>query len=291
MFEGFTRKQITTSGSTINLMQGGDGPPLLLLHGYPQTHVLWHKMAPLLARDFTVVASDLRGYGDSGKLPGDPEHVTYCKRAMAQDQVEVMQALGFETFHVMGHDRGARVAHRLTLDHPQRVQRLVLLDIIPTHKMFQIVNKEMATATYHWFFLIQPYDFPERTINAALDSFLRNWFGRAPAAHTPEAVAEYTRCLRDPATIHATCEDYRAGASIDLVHDEADRHKGGRVTCPLLVLWSATGYVGRTQDVLHIWHDYATNVRGQALPCGHFIPEEMPDETSALVKPFFRGQE
>jgi haloacetate dehalogenase len=156
--------------------------------------------------------------------------------------------------------------------------------------MFQIVNKEMATATYHWFFLIQPYDFPERTINAALESFLRTWFGRAPHAHTPEAVAEYTRCLRDPATIHATCEDYRAGASIDLVHDEADRQKGSRVTCPLLVLWSATGYVGRTQDVLAIWRDYATNVRGQALPCGHFIPEEMPEETYTLVKPFLLGQ-
>jgi haloacetate dehalogenase len=290
MFEGFTRKQIATSGTTINLMQGGSGPPLLLLHGYPQTHVLWHKMAPLLAQDFTVVAPDLRGYGDSGKPAGDPEHATYAKRAMAQDQAEVMQALGFETFRVMGHDRGARVAHRLALDHPQRVQQLVLLDIIPTHKMFQIVNKEMAAATYHWFFLIQPYDFPERTIHAALDSFLRTWFGRAPQAHTPEAVAEYTRCLRDPATIHATCEDYRAGASIDLVHDEADRQQGKRVTCPLLVLWSATGYVGRTQDVLHIWRDYATNVRGQALPCGHFIPEEMPDQTHALVKPFLLGK-
>lgn len=290
MFEGFTRRQITTSGTTINLVTAGQGPGLLLLHGFPQTHVMWHKIAPRLAQDFTVVVPDLRGYGDSGKVPGDPEHANYAKRAMAQDQVEVMQALGFETFRVVGHDRGARVSHRLTLDHPQRVQRLALLDIIPTHRMFAIVNKDMATATYHWFFLIQPYDFPERTVCAAPDSFLQTWFGRAPAAHTPEALAEYARCVRDPATVHAMCEDYRAGASVDLVHDEVDWRRGTRVTCPLLVLWSATGYVGRTQDVLHVWREYATDVRGQALACGHFIPEEMPDESYAVLRPFLLGQ-
>jgi len=233
---------------------------------------------------------DLRGYGDSDKPPGDPEHATYAKRAMARDQVEVMQQLGFETFFLAGHDRGARVSHRLTLDHPQRVRKLAVLDIIPTRTMFGIVNKDMATATYHWFFLIQPHDFPERTIAAALESFLQTWFGRAQGAHTPEAVAEYTRCLRDPKTIHATCEDYRAGASIDLVHDEADFVAGKKITCPLLTLWSTRGYVGRTQDVLQVWRDYATNVQGQALPCGHFLPEEMPEETYAALAAFFKGE-
>jgi len=285
MFEGFEHQQVTTSGMTINLVKGGNGPGVLVLHSYPQTHAMWHKIAPRLAQDFTVVAPDLRGYGESDKPPGDPEHLTYSKRAMAQDQVEVMQQLGFETFRVVGHDRGARVSHRLALDHPQRVQQLAVLDIIPTHRMFNIVNQAMATATYHWFFLIQPYDLPEQLIGGARERFLRNSFGRAPEAHTPEALAEYLRCF-DAATIHATCEDYRAGASIDLVHDEADRQQGKRVACPLLALWSAKGYVGRTQDVLRVWHEYATDVRGQALPCGHFLAEEMPDETYTLLRSF-----
>ena len=288
MFEGFERRQIETSETTINLVMGGDGPPLLLLHGYPQTHVMWHKIAPRLAQDFTVVVSDLRGYGDSGKPPGDPEHLNYSKRAMAQDQVEVMEQLGFESFLLAGHDRGARVSHRLAKDHPQRVRKLAVLDIIPTRRMFQIVNKEMATNTYHWFFLIQPYDFPERMIGAAADYFIRGRFQRAPNAaevFVPDAVAEYVRCFCDPATIHATCEDYRAGASIDLVHDEADLDN--KVGCPLLVIWSATAYVGRTQDVLQVWQEYATDVRGHSMPCGHHIPEENPDETHAALKEFF----
>ncbi|MBI3326308.1 MAG: alpha/beta hydrolase [Nitrospinae bacterium] len=284
MFEGFEQRQITTSGTTINLVKGGDGPPLLLLHGYPQSHVMWHKIAPRLAADFTVIATDLRGYGDSGKPAGDPQHLTYAKRAMAQDQAEVMQQLGYETFAVVSHDRGARVAHRLALDHPQRVIRLAVLDIIPTHRMFSIVNKEMATATHHWFFLIQPYDYPERLIGASADYFIRHRFERAPEAFPPEVVAEYVRCFCAPSAIHATCEDYRAGASIDLVHDEADR--GKRVTCPLFALWSARGYVGRTQDVLHVWREYATHVHGQSLPCGHYLAEEMPEETYATLRPF-----
>lgn len=286
MFEGFERRQIRTSGTTIHLVQGGSGPGLLLLHGYPQSHTMWHKIAPRLAQDFTVVAPDLRGYGDSGKPPGDPEHATYAKRAMAQDQAEVMQALGFERFCVVGHDRGARVSHRLTLDHQARVQKLAVLDIIPTHKVFTAtVNQAMATATYHWFFLIQPVDLPEQMIAASKERFLQSWFGRAPEAHTPEALAEYHRCF-DAATIHATCEDYRAGASIDLVHDEADKQQGKKVTCPMLALWSTKGFVGRTQDVLQVWREYAVDVRGQALPCGHFLAEEMPDETYALLKAF-----
>lgn len=287
MFEGFEPRQIRTSGTTINLVQGGNGPPLLLLHGYPQTHVMWHKIAPRLAQDFTVVAADLRGYGDSGKPHGDPEHQQYSKRAMAQDQAEVMQQLGFDAFFLVGHDRGARVSHRLAKDHPQRVRKVAVLDIIPTHRMFQIVNKAMATNTYHWFFLIQPYDFPERLIGASADYFMRSRFERGQNAATifpAEAVAEYVRCFCDPAAIHATCEDYRAGASIDLVHDAADLdHK---VSCPLLALWSTTGYVGRTQDVLQVWREYATDVRGHGLPCGHFLAEELPDETYAALKAF-----
>ena len=287
MFEGFERRQVQTQDVAINLVMRGQGPPLLLLHGYPQTHVMWHKVAPALAADFTVVAPDLRGYGDSGKPPGDPEHLNYSKRVMARDQVEVMRQLGFESFLLVGHDRGARVSHRLAKDHPERVQKLAVLDIIPTRTMFQIVNKEMASSTYHWFFLIQPYDFPERMIGANADYFLRTRFLRgegAEQAFPPEAVDEYARCFCDPAAIHATCEDYRAGAGIDLAHDEADFHD--KITCPVLVLWSAAGYVGRTQNVLAIWNEYATNVRGQSLPCGHYIPEEMPDETYAILKGF-----
>jgi len=198
-----------------------------------------------------------------------------------------MQQLGFDSFLLVGHDRGARVSHRLAKDHPQRVRKLAVLDIIPTHRMFQIVNKAMATNTYHWFFLIQPYDFPERLIGASADYFIRSRFERgqkAPTIFPAEAVAEYVRCFCDPAAIHATCEDYRAGASIDLVHDEADLDT--KVSCPLLALWSTTGYVGRTQDVLHVWREYATDVRGHGLPCGHFLAEELPDETYAALRAF-----
>ena len=289
MFEGFDELQIETSGATINLVKGGSGPPLLMLHGYPQSHVMWHKIAPRLAEDFTVVAPDLRGYGDSSKPHGDPEHLIYSKREMARDQAEVMTQLGFDTFLLVGHDRGARVSHRLTKDHSDRVLKLATLDIIPTHKMFQIVNKEMATNTYHWFFLIQPYDFPERMIGGAADYFIRTRFTRGANAETifpPEAVEQYVRCFCDPGTIHATCEDYRAGASIDLVHDEADLDN--KVTCPMLALWSETGYVGRTQNVLEVWSEYATNLRGFSLPAGHFLAEELPDATYEAIVGFLQ---
>ena len=286
MFEGFEQKRIETSGTTINLVTAGSGPPLLLLHGYPQNHTMWHKIAPRLAEDFTVVAADLRGYGDSGKPRGDPAHVNYSKRVMAQDQVEAMEKLGFDSFLLVSHDRGARVSHRLTKDHPQRVRKLVTLDIIPTRRMFQIVDKEMATSTHHWFFLIQPYDFPERVIGSCSDYYIRSRFERGPYAKEyfpKEAVDEYARCF-DADAIHAMCEDYRAGASIDLVHDDADFDN--KVTCPMLALWSETGYVGRTEDVMRVWHEYATDVRGHSMPCGHHIAEEMPDEAYADIKAF-----
>ena len=286
MFEGFEQKRIETSGTTINLVTAGSGPPLLLLHGYPQNHTMWHKIAPRLAEDFTVVAADLRGYGDSGKPHGDPAHVNYSKRVMAQDQVEAMEKLGFDSFLLVSHDRGARVSHRLTKDHPQRVRKLVTLDIIPTRRMFQIVDKEMATSTHHWFFLIQPYDFPERVIGSCSDYYIRSRFERGPYAKEyfpKEAVDEYARCF-DADAIHAMCEDYRAGASIDLVHDAADFDN--KVTCPMLALWSETGYVGRTEDVMRVWHEYATDVRGHSMPCGHHIAEEMPDEAYADIKAF-----
>ena len=288
MFEGFEQKKVATSGAAINLVIGGSGPPLLMLHGYPQTHVMWHKVAPRLAEHFTVVAADLRGYGDSDKPAGDPDHLNYAKRSMARDQAEAMESLGFMSFYLAGHDRGARVSHRLTKDYPDRVLKLATLDIIPTRRMFQIVNKEMAANTYHWFFLMQPYDFPERVIGADADYFIRHSFQRGSNwqdVFPAEALEEYVRCSTDPATIHAICEDYRAGASIDLVHDEADFDN--KVTCPHLALWSDRGYVGRTQDVLAVWRDYSTNVRGHSVPSGHYIAEELPDETYRAFLEFF----
>ncbi|MCS6881773.1 MAG: alpha/beta hydrolase [Oscillochloridaceae bacterium] len=284
----FRAERIRVPEVTLNVALGGGGPPLLLLHGYPQTHAMWHKIAPSLAADFTVIAPDLRGYGDSDKPPGDPEHVTYSKRAMARDVAELMTALGFERFAVAGHDRGARVTHRLCLDYPERVTRAAVLDIVPTSTMFATADKEFGDAYYHWFFLSQPYDLPERLIGADPEYYLRakiaRW-SRNPGAFTEAALAEYLRCFRDPATIHATCEDYRAAASIDLVHDAADLQR--RLACPLLVLWGVNGFVGKKYDVLGIWRERATDVRGRGLPCGHYLAEEAPEETCAELRGFF----
>ncbi len=287
MLDTFEKTQIDAGGATIRLVKKGDRFPLLLLHGYPQTHLMWHKIAPRLAEEFTVVAPDLRGYGDSSKPEDGPDHSNYSKRAMAQDLVTVMDKLGYQEFFVVGHDRGARVAHRMALDHPQRVKRLAVLDIAPTYKMSMTTDKVLATAYYHWFFLIQPYDLPERLIGSQPEYYLRrclaSWSADL-AAFVPEALAEYIRCFSNPATIHANCEDYRAAATIDLQHDEADLdHK---VTCPLLVLWSAQGFVGRRYDVLETWRERATNVRGKALPGGHFLPEEAPEETYEALHEF-----
>lgn len=287
MFDGFERLRIRTSEAEIALVRGGTGPPVLLLHGYPQTRAMWHLVAPLLAERFTVVCSDLRGYGDSSKPPDGDGHEGYSKRATARDQVEAMEALGFPRFALVGHDRGARVAHRLAVDHPERVTRLALLDIVPTWEVFAATSKELTTASYHWFFLIQPDGLPERLLGAEPEYFvrecLRRWAGEG-AAFDPEAVDEYVRCFSDPATIHASCEDYRAGASIDLVHDEADL--GRTVDLPLLVLWGAQGKLNRRFDVLALWAERFTDVRGRALPCGHFLPEELPDETAAELLAF-----
>ena len=290
MLHDFETRKIRTSVTEIHTRIAGDGPPLLLLHGYPQTHVIWHKIAPQLARDFTVVATDLRGYGDSGKPPTTDDHAPYSKRAMALDQVEVMEALGFDRFAVVGHDRGGRVAHRMARDHGNRVSKLAVLDIAPTAAMYGQTDKVFATAYYHWFFLIQPHDLPERMIGADpafyLGKKLRAW-GRSSAAITDEAFAEYLRCFRDPAMIHASCEDYRAAAGIDLAHDATDAEM--RLQMPLLALWGAAGFVGQNYDVLSEWRAVADQVSGHAVPGGHYVPEEAPEETLAALREFLNA--
>lgn len=278
LMPGFHWQDVDADGVRIRAAVGGSGPPLLLLHGHPQTHLTWHKVVPALAKRFTVVATDLRGYGDSEKLPGDPAHANYSKRAMAADQVAAMAMLGFDRFDVVAHDRGARVAHRMALDHPDRVTRLVLLDIAPTATMYAQTNREFATRYFWWFFLIQPFDLPERMIAADPDHFLdRHLAGQIKVAGSldPRVVAEYRRCYRDPATRHAICEDYRAAASIDLDHDAADDDR--RIDAPLLLLWGEYGTVGTLFDVMESWRSKARDVRGRALPCGHSPQEEVPE--------------
>ncbi len=275
--EGFQTARIRTTGAEIHLEHGGTGSPLLLLHGYPQTHVMWHRVAATLAKRFHVICPDLRGYGDSSKPPSDPDHLPYSKRAMAWDMVEVMTALGYREFAVTGHDRGARVAHRMVLDHPLRVTRVCVMDIVPTYHMFKNTDKNFATGYYHWFFLIQPNGLPERMIGADpayyLNEKLRRWSG-PEAIFDKEAVEEYLRCFSIPETIHASCEDYRAAASIDLLHDEEELHR--QIGCPLLALWGKQGFVDRTYDVLKVWAEWAERVEGKSLDCGHFLPEEAP---------------
>ncbi|MFL6630831.1 MAG: alpha/beta fold hydrolase [Massilia sp.] len=290
MFPGFRHETITTTGTTINTLVGGQGPALLLLHGHPQTMACWHKVAPELARHFTVVLTDLRGYGDSGKPDGGEDHAAYSKRSMALDQVEVMRKLGFPTFQAAAHDRGARVLHRLLLDHPEAVRRAALLDIAPTSTMYGHVDKNFATRYMWWFFLIQPAPLPETLIGANLEFYLRHHIGKqnkTPGAITPDAYAEYRRCYTQQ-TLHAVCEDYRAAASIDLVHDEADSMS--RIKCPLLVLWGAKGVVGNTYDVLQTWRDKSVEgaVQGNSLPCGHYLPEEAPKLVLAEFLNFFQ---
>ena len=290
LLPGFRWEDVDADGVQIRAAIGGSGPPLLLLHGHPQTHLTWFKVAPELAKRFTVVATDLRGYGDSEKLPGDALHLNYSKRAMAADQVAVMAALGFGCFDVVAHDRGARVAHRMALDHPGRVARLVLLDIAPTATMYAQTDCAFATRYFWWFFLIQPFDLPERMIAADPDHFLdRHLAGqiKVEGALDPRIVAEYRRCYRDPATRHAICEDYRAAASIDLDHDASDSDR--RIEAPLLLLWGAKGTVGELFDVMESWRSKAVDLRGRALPCGHSPQEEVPELLLAELDGFFAG--
>jgi haloacetate dehalogenase len=296
MFEGFAERDIEVGdGITIRALVGGDGPPLLLLHGYPQTHAMWHLLAPAFARTHTVVATDLRGYGDSSKPAGDPTHARYSKRAMANDQLAVMRSLGFDRFAVVGHDRGARVTHRLCVDHPASVTRAAVLDIAPTRHMFSTADRAFGMTYYHWFFLAQPYDLPERMIGADPEYYIRRklaqWSGNPEVtgpsgAFTADAFAEYLRCFTDPATVHASCEDYRAAATIDLEHDDADVAAGRRVHCPLLVLWGAKGFIARQYDPLAVWRQYAEDVSGSAVDSGHFLAEEAPDQTLAALEAF-----
>jgi len=280
-FPGFEQRAIPTDGATIHTVWGGSGPPLLLLHGSPQTHVMWHKVAPRLAQSFTVVMTDLRGYGDSSKPPGGETHANYSKRAMAHDQVQVMRALGFERFAVAGHDRGGRVTWRLAVEHPGVVTRAAVLDIVPLP--YSMMSQAFATEYYHWFFLIQPAPLPETLIGNSAEFYVRGRC-REQDGITPEALAEYLRCYT-PEAIHGNCEDYRAGATIDVEHAAAD---GDRlVECPLLVLWGEQGTVGRLYDVMSVWRRHARDVRGQALPCRHFVAEEVPDATFTALHAFF----
>ena len=280
MFENFRSFHIPAGDVQIAGCVGGSGPPLLLLHGHPQTHVIWHKIAGRLAEDYTVVATDLRGYGASSKPPGQSDHSTYSKRAMAADQVAVMRSLGFDSFFVCAHDRGARVTHRLCMDSPNAVRKAILLDIAPTLAMYEQTNRAFATAYFHWFFLIQPSPFPETMIGADPDAYIDAVMGQRFAGmtpFTPEAQAAYRSALRSEGAVHAMCEDYRASASIDLEHDRLDREHGRRVRCPLHVLWGSKGIVGRLFDPLHEWGLVAEQVSGHVVDCGHYIPEEASD--------------
>ncbi|WP_197038403.1 alpha/beta fold hydrolase [Billgrantia saliphila] len=280
MFEDYRTFDIANGDIRIHGRIGGSGPPLLLLHGHPQTHLIWHRLAAPLSRQYTVVATDLRGYGDSSKLPGEPDHANYSKRAMAADQVAVMRELGFERFFLCGHDRGARVAHRLVMDHPQAVEKLMLLDIAPTLAMYEQTDRAFATAYFHWFFLIQPAPLPETLIEASPADYITRTMGGRHArldAFDPAAVAEYQRCLAQPGAAHALCEDYRAANGIDLEHDRADREAGRRIACPVSVLWGKHGIIERCFDPLAEWRAVAERVEGEALPCGHYIPEEAPE--------------
>lgn len=290
----FSTRSMLVDGVRIHCAVGGDGPPVLLLHGYPQTHLIWHHVAPLLAREFTVVAADLRGYGNSDKPSSTPDHSPYAKRAMAADQLGLMRALGFDRFAVAGHDRGGRVAHRLGLDAPDAVRALAVLDIVPTRHAFAHADAAFATGYYHWFFLAAGNGIPERLIGGDPEFWVR---ARMTARHhggtpfDPAAMKEYVRCFSSPEAIHASCEDYRAAATIDLRHDDADAEAGRRLTCPVLALWGEHSFVGRTYDVPAVWRAYAQDVTGTALPCDHYVPEEAPERTAEALRGFFAGED
>ena len=290
MFNEFTQRRIHANGVDIHTLVGGSGPPLLLLHGYPQSHLIWHRVAPELSKQFTVVVTDLRGYGVSGKPPDTADHANYSKREMAKDQVVVMRELGFDSFHLCGHDRGGRVAHRLAVDHPQSVKKLMLLDISPTLSMYEQTSMDFARSYWWWFWLIQPSPFPENMVAGAPEIYLKKKIGWGYAGLTPftdETYAAYLSYVSDPATMHAMCEDYRAAASIDLERDRADRAAGRKIVCPVNVLWGEFGVVNRCFKPIEDWRRVADDVRGHTLPCGHYIPEEVPEALLNEARDFF----
>jgi len=285
----FEQRHVTVGEVSINTRTAGTGPPVLLMHGYPQTHVIWHHVAPVLADHFTVVLTDLRGYGDSAKPRSAPDHAAYSKQTMARDQHEVMRTLGFDRYAVVGHDRGGRVGHRLALDQPDAVTALAVLDIVPTLHTFRHADAEFALGYFHWFFLAAGSDIPERLIGADPEFWVRARMTTRHRGGTPfdeAALQEYIRCFSEPAAIHASCEDYRAAASIDLEHDAADWDDGRRIGCPTLALWGSDSFVGRTYDVLAVWDDYATTISGEALPSDHYLPEEAPEATADRLGAF-----
>jgi len=286
MFQNFKKQVFSYNSIDINYVINGTGPPLLLLHGYPQTYFIWHKIASELSKKYTVVASDLRGYGDSSKPNSDKIHESYSKREMAKDQVKLMKSLGFDSFLVAGHDRGGRVGHRMALDYPSVIEKLVVMDIAPTYTMYNTTDMDFAKSYYHWFFLIQTENIPENMIGADpyfyLDKKFKQW-GKDSDAITKTAFSEYLRCFT-PETIKASCEDYRASASIDLEHDQIDIDNKNKIECPLMVIWGDKGYVGNKYDIVAEWKKFAKEVVGHGLPCGHYLPEEAPNETlEALV--------
>ena len=286
LFPRFELSRVDTGEVTLRIRHGGSGPPLLLLHGHPQTHLMWHAVAPGLADRFTVVAPDLRGYGESSKPETTADHEPYSKRAMARDQLELMRQLGFERFSVCGHDRGARCAYRLALDRPECVERVAVLDIVPTGDALRLADARFARAFWHWFFLAQPDGLPERMIGADPEAFYFRQRYQARELFASEALEDYLRCVRRPETIRAMCEDYRAGVTIDFELDEADRGSK-RIECPVLVLWGGRGRLDELyDDVLAIWRAWADDVRGRPLDCGHFLAEEAPEETLAELLAF-----
>jgi haloacetate dehalogenase len=287
LLDGFCRSDVEVDGVRIATWVKGQGPPVLLLHGYPQTHVMWHVVAPRLVEEHTVVITDLRGYGESDAPPGGDDHAGYAKRAMAADQVGVMGSLGFEHFSVVGHDRGGRVGHRMALDHPARVDRLAVIDIAPTHHVFATADRAMAQAYFHWFFLAQPGGLPERMIGADPDGWLTDQLERGHGGGTPfdpEARQAYLTAFRRPGVVAASCADYQAAATVDFRTDDAERE--ARVACPLLVIWGERGFVGHHYDVVDVWRSYAGRVEGRGLPCGHFVPEECGPEVAAELLGF-----
>jgi len=289
MFDDFERFDLDTGDGALHGVRGGSGPALLLLHGYPQTHAMWHRIAPALAERFSVVAPDLRGYGRSFKPPSEADHSSYSKRAMAQDLVRLMERLGHSRFAVLAHDRGARVAHRLALDHAERVARLAVLDIAPTREMYRDTGPGFARSYWHWFLLIQPAPFPERLIGADPQGWLRHKLGSGSAGMAPfaePALQDYLSAFADPHTVRASCEDYRAAATIDIAHDDADGER--RVACPLLVLWGAQGAIEAHFDALALWRERASDVRGRSLEGGHYLAEECPEALLDELEPFLQ---